>query len=180
MSRAKEHMFNDGELNEWGKLSVAQRLFILEYSRSNDLKKAADAAGYSEKYAARLLENKQIAAIIAENAESSEEILKKRIIDEWASIAFADMGKYLEFSSDADGRAIVELRNSLSCGDTRPICELSQAANGTFKLKLYDKQTALLQLSKLLQLDTESDLAGKEDEKNINIQLKGEVRDWAK
>ncbi len=76
MSRSEEHTFTENKLNG---MSKAQRLFILEYSLSGNLKKAAEAAGYSESYAKRLLDNKRIAAVIAENSECEEEKLKKRI-----------------------------------------------------------------------------------------------------
>lgn len=158
-------------------MSAAKRVFVFEYCESGDLKKAAGAAGYGEKYAKRLLKEKDVAALIEERREKSDERLKRKVIEEWASIAFADVGDYLDFSSDCDGKTVITLKDSSKCGDTRAVCEVGNAANGTVKLKLYDKENALLQLSKLLENG-----GGKEENEDntINVELAGEVKEWAK
>lgn len=168
MSRSKEHMFNKNS---------AREIFISKYAESSDLNAAAAAAGYTQKYAKSLLKDLGIISEIEKLKKNDDESLRAKVIEEWASIAFADMGDYLEFSSDCDGKAVIALKDSSLCTDTRAVCELGQATNGTFKLKLYDKENALLQLSKLLGM---YDGKKEDTESTINVELKDGVEKWAK
>lgn len=169
MSRSKEHMFTK---------NGAREVFISKYAESYDLKAAADAAGYTLRYAKSLLNDSEVCAEIERLKNDTQSKLKEKVLEEWASIAFADMGGYLDFSSDCDGRAVISLKDSSVCSDTRAVCELAQASNGTFKLKLYDKENALLQLSKLLGMYDEN--KSSDEENTISVELKGDIREWAK
>lgn len=84
-------------------LTLQQQMFVAEYTVHFDGKRAALAAGYSEKSAQtqsyQLLQNPKIQKAITQTMQEygdTHAILKQRIINELSLIAFSDFAEYVE------------------------------------------------------------------------------------
>ncbi len=84
-------------------------------------------------------------------AEEDSIEMRRKIIDEWRAIAFADIRTYYNFTPKGRGRAKeIEITiKDLTNLDTRAIQEIGYDTKGRPKLKLYDRQKALEQLALL-------------------------------
>ena len=65
-------------------------------------------------------------------------ITREKVIDAIASIAFDDIGNYLSYTTDAEGKTTLQVRDS-SCVDTRNIQEVSVGRDGRLTFKLYSR-----------------------------------------
>jgi len=142
--------------------------FALEYMRDCVGTQAAIRAGYSRTSAGQrafeLLQDPRVQAIIAEErAKLAEEleITSEAIARELAALAFANLGDYYE----QDQRGNLRLRiDELTPRQRAAISELTVEKTGTtdtrHKIKLHDKQQALVNLAKLLGFFSERHLHG--------------------
>lgn len=102
---------------------------------------------------------------VIKRAEEKAIITAEEIIQGIADIAKDDISNYLDFKTekvvvayDDDGkpimdyRTIVDLKDSKTI-DTKNISEVSIGTNGTFKFKLYCKDTALYKLAEIFGLN---------------------------
>jgi len=124
--------------------------------------RAARDVGYADKSASvegsRLLANADVQADITRQrailAERSN-VTPERIVTELAVIAFSDLGDYIRIHPH--GTASIELGN-IPPGATRAIASLDTETNRTaigrqtmkVRIKLHDKQAALVSLAKML------------------------------
>ena len=138
--------------------------------------RAARAVGYAPKSASvegsRLLANAEVQAeITRQRAILMEEfsVTPERIVAELAEIAFSDLGDYIRIHPD--GTASIELGN-MPTGATRAIASLNTDATRTatgrqtakIRIKLHDKQAALVSLAKIFGVMTG-------DGVNVNVSL---------
>lgn len=79
-------------------------------------------------------------------------ITREKVIDAIASIAFDDIGNYLSYTTDAEGKTTLQVRDS-SCVDTRNIQEVSVGRDGRLTFKLYSRERALYRLVDLVEPD---------------------------
>lgn len=136
-----------------------QRAFIREYLVDLNGAQAAIRAGYSteraRKTAYELLRHPAIREEVQKAMDERAEevgITAERVLREVASIAFDDIGNYLEFRTNEES-GIVELAiKDSETIDTKNISEISLSKEGTFKFKLYCKDRALELLGKHLKL----------------------------
>jgi phage terminase small subunit len=141
------------------KLTDKQQNFVEEYLIDLNATQAAIRAGYSEKTARsqgqRLLTNvdieKAIQKAMAERSKRTN-INADNVLREIAHTAFDDIGNYLSFHPDADSPygVRIDIKDSGEV-DTRNISEVSIGKDG-FKFKLYNKDSALVNLAKHLGL----------------------------
>lgn len=128
------------------------KLFALYYIQSFSPQQAALQAGYSKKTAAvagkYLMKDKRVLKII----EEVKAVINKKlfidsydIIQEYISIAFADITDYVEFNGP-----MVLLKNS-ELVDGKLISEVKQGKDG-ITIKMHDKMKALEKLEKLLDV----------------------------
>lgn len=102
---------------------------------------------------------------LLKSAEETTLVTAEKVIKEIASIAFDDISNYLEFRTEKvvvdydengepifDYKTIVELKNSKDI-NTKNISQVSIGPNGTFKFKMYCRDTALYKLADILGLD---------------------------
>jgi len=140
--------------------------FVREYLRDLNASRAARAAGYAAKSASvegsRLLGNAEVQAeITRQRAILIEEsnVTPESIVADLAVIAFSDLGDYIRIHPD--GTASIELGN-MPTGATRAIASLNTDATRTatgrqtakIRIKLHDKQAALVSLAKIFGLLT--------------------------
>jgi phage terminase small subunit len=154
-------------------LNPKEAAFVQQYLIDSNGKRAAIAAGYKEKsaesMASQLLKRPHIAAAYAAakgKQVAKLEITAERILAELAKIGFSDIRKVARFKPSSvedvdmtkDGIKItrhvsshVEVTDSDDLDDDTAgaISEVSQTKDGV-KVKLYDKQQALIQLGKHL------------------------------
>jgi len=159
-------------------LTARQHRFVDEYLVDLNATQAAIRAGYSQKYAGqnadKLLKNTNIAdAIQARRAKVSEklEITQERVLQELAAIAFADATDYVNVEMErANEWGIHPItgevcwlptgwRQYVKVIDTKDLPKQKRAALAGIKqglhgieIKLHDKQRALEQLGKHLNL----------------------------
>lgn len=167
-------------------LTSKQARFVDEYMVDMNATQAAIRAGYSAKTAGdigrQLLRKTPVAVAIAERQRVLSErsgITAERVIDELAKIGFSDIRKLVKWRSNAtvvgedpdtgaeQMRAFneVEIVDSSQIDDrtAAAISEVSQSKEGTLRVKLYDKQAALVSLGKHLGLFKEKvEVTGKD------------------
>jgi len=148
-------------------MTPKQSAFVREYLAGGlNATQAAIRAGYSEATAysqgERLLRHVEVAGAISE-AQSERarrlEITADRVAQEYARIAFANVGDVLEFGPD--GVTIREMAD-LTPDQLAAIAEVSETktqAGGTVRVKQHDKLGALNALAKLLGLNAPDKLA---------------------
>lgn len=140
------------------KLNDRQLKFCEEYIIDLNAKRAAIAAGYSEKtaevQASNLLRNIKVAEkvqALMNNRSKRTEITADKVLQEIAAIAFADAKEL--FDQDGNMRPLDEI------ADTTAISEVTKTTmkNGNVKqsIKTYDKLRALELLGKHLVLFTD-------------------------
>ncbi len=158
-------------------LTAKQQRFVEEYLIDLNATQAAIRAGYSAKTAEQqghqLLKKTLVAAAIAEaQAARTErtEITQDMVLKELARIGFSDMRKLLRWTGNMpkmDLEAaedtgdvnisvanVVQLYDSEAIDDDIAACisEISQTKDGALKVKLHDKQAALVNLGRHLGL----------------------------
>ena len=79
-------------------------------------------------------------------------LTRERVIDAIASIAFDDIGKYLSYETDAEGRTALHVKDS-SCVNTQNVQEVSVGRDGRLTFKLYSRERALYRLVELVEPD---------------------------
>lgn len=154
-------------------LTPKQEKFIQEYLIDLNATQAAIRAGYSENVAKEIgYENLTKPHIKSEIDKRLKELTEKAgvtaeaVIKELAHIAFDDIGNYLSYSQDEEGKINVKFKNSKTI-DTRNISEVSIGRDGQFKFKLYCKDNALIQLGKNLGLFEEK-ISANINSNNVN------------
>ncbi len=131
-----------------GEMTPKQKRFADEYMIDLNATAAAIRAGYSAKTAceqgARLLANVKIADYIKQRMAERErrtEITQDRVVQELATIAFADMADFVQVVDD--GSEVVALELDKIPPDKRgAIASIKQGANG-IEVRLNDKVKAL-------------------------------------
>jgi phage terminase small subunit len=156
-------------------MTPKQEAFVREYLIDLNATQAAIRAGYSpataNEQASRLLANVSVAAAVqeAKNKRAARtEITQDRVLAELAKIGFADMRKLLRWTGNAtrfdEGSAeetgdveisvanFVQLFDSDTLDDDIAACiaEVSQTREGVLKVKLHDKQAALVSIGRHL------------------------------
>ncbi len=144
-------------------LSNRESAFVSAFAASGDGRAAAIAAGYApsraQSTAQRLLKKPVIVALLASrdkappqqqsnNSAGRPKSSINRIIEEYASIAFADIRDYLSFS--VDGVRVVA-SEELNESAARAIAEMQEVRNSSgvsVKIKLHDKRAALDSLAR--------------------------------
>jgi phage terminase small subunit len=133
-----------------------QQRFVLEYLQDANLTQAAIRAGYRPRWAhsgnvVRLAGRPDVrAALAAEIAARARRtgILPDRVLDELVRIAFAEIGRIVEWRPDG---ALLKPRESLSPDDTAAIAEMALDDQGRIvTLRLHDKEAALAVLARRL------------------------------
>lgn len=156
------------------KLTERERLFVLHYLKTFNITQAAINAGYA-KTSAHTKGNvifkrspiqdavKEIRAIV-----SKEIVIQAHdILNEYISIAFADITNYLSF--DEKG---ITLKDSNQV-DGRLIQEVKQGKDGV-NIKLVDKMKALDKLEKLFEIIPDRRLELDRDKFNLTKELAGQ------
>jgi phage terminase small subunit len=155
-------------------LNDKQRRFVEEYLVDLNATQAAIRAGYSQKTAASVghenLRKPEIQSAIAEGQRLRSErtgITADRVVQELAKIGFADIRKVVNWRSnvtevglsdpDTDEPVLrsfneVTLTASTDIDDDTAgaISEVSQTKDGALKIKMHDKQAALVNLGRHL------------------------------
>jgi phage terminase small subunit len=158
-------------------MTPKQQRFVEEYLIDLNATAAYRRAGYTatgnaaEVNAARLLRNAKVAeAITAAQDSRSErtEITQDMVLRELAKIGFSDMRKLLKWGGTIDGfdetaaeengevrlsvANLVQLFDSDELDDDTAACvsEISQTKDGALKVKLHDKQAALVNIGRHL------------------------------
>lgn len=153
-------------------LTPKQQRFVEEYLVDLNATQAAIRAGYSERTARQIgdenLSKPDIAsAIKAAMAERSErtEITQDMVLSELAKIGFADIRKAVVWRAnvtgmvqDDDGSERLAVTNEVQLVDSDKlddatagaVAEISQNAQGGLKIKLHDKQAALVNIGRHL------------------------------
>ena len=153
------------------KLTPKQKMFCLEYLVDLNAKQAAIRAGYSEKtakiIACQNLTKLNLQEYIQKLMKEREEKTSKNgldVIEELIKIGFADITQYAEITTKLislgkrkikgrmqevfDHRQFIRLKDTDEWTETTAIQELSSNKDGTLKIKLYDKRSALTDLGK--------------------------------
>lgn len=156
-------------------LTPKQQRFVSEYLIDLNATQAATRAGYSPHTAneqgARLLANVSVALAVAEAQQARSErteITQDMVIAELAKIGFADMRKLLKWTgnqtkmnieaAEESGEVEISVANLVTLFDSDElgddivgaISEISQTKEGALKIKLHDKQAALVNIGKHL------------------------------
>jgi phage terminase small subunit len=152
-------------------LTPKQSLFVAEYLIDLNATRAAKSAGYSDKTAysqgQRLLNNVEVAAVIAEKTKKRMdklEITADRVLKELAALGFSNMGDYMEVTED--GKGFDFAFGNLTREQMAAIQEITVDTTGGAndgerrlvlrnKFKLGDKRGSLELLGKHLQLFTD-------------------------
>lgn len=102
---------------------------------------------------------------LIQESEDSCILEAKDIIRELKNIAFDDISNYLDFKTvktviayDDDGEPIIDYKIQIDIKDskgidTKNIYEVSLAANGAFRFKMYDRAAALYKLAEIFGLN---------------------------
>lgn len=156
-----------------------QKAFVREYLIDLNATQAAIRAGYSAKDAdvqgPRLLGNVGVAAAIADAQHERSrrtDITADMVIKELAKIGFADMRKLLKWTgnlprmdiekAELTGEVEISAANFVRLFDSDElddnivgaIAEISQTKDGALKVKLHDKQAALVNIGRHLGMFT--------------------------
>jgi len=162
------------------KLTLKQEKFVQELikgkSQRNAYKAAYNAKRMSnnsiDREASILLKNPKVSqrynelkSKVIKKAEDKAIITAEEIIKEITSIAKDDISNYLDFRTervvvdhDDEGRPITGYRTIVDLKDskdieTKNISEVSIGGNGTFKFKMYCRDTALYKLAEIFGLN---------------------------
>jgi phage terminase small subunit len=160
-------------------MTPKQQRFVEEYLIDLNATQAAIRAGYSDDTAysqgQRLLKNVEVAAAIAEaqgDRSVRTEITADLVLKELAKIGFADMRKLLKWTgnlprmdidrAEETGEVEISAANFVRLFDSDEldddivgaISEISQTKEGALKVKLHDKQAALVNIGRHLGMFT--------------------------
>lgn len=153
-------------------MTSKQRLFVHEYMVDKNKTAAYKRAGYTGQginantAACALFRNVQVSAAIQilENAQLNEtKITAKRVLEEMAKSAFADLHDYLDWTSNG---VTLKPKSDLTRDQTAAIAEISVVPGkygDTVKFKLNNKEKNLEMLARHLKLLT-GDQIDEEDE----------------
>ncbi len=155
------------------KLSEKQKRFVHEYLVDLNATQAAIRAGYSKKTAEVIgyenLRKPQIAEEIAkqqEKLQSKLEITQQKVLEELASIAFANGTDFVSVTSN--GLINVKATSKVPKEKLPAIAGIKYTANGLgVEIKLHDKVRALELLGKHLGVFDNSGNGAAEQENNI-------------
>lgn len=150
-------------------LTPRKRRMIDGYVRTGTYVGAAEASGYSQATCKKYIENdKAVRKAIGEMVDQAaliSGVTLERVLQEYARLAFSDVGEIadlLKFDDDPD--AALELLADLPADITAAISEISfsrkhettnddkEFVTGAFKVKFYDKKSALTDLGRMLSL----------------------------
>lgn len=145
-------------------LDHRRRVFVAEYSKTPDGKKAALAAGYKTDVSRALLQEPEVALAIEENLRRRESTIQRdaeAVLDELARVGFSDLRKV--FSPDGGLLPVSEwpedISRAVSSVEVEELFEGSgkerQQVGWTKKVKLWPKTEALSLLGKNLKLFTD-------------------------
>ncbi len=162
-------------MSERKPLNEKQRRFVEEYLIDLNATQAATRAGYSPRTAneqgARLLAHVSVAQAIRDALDrrsARTEITQDMVLAELAKIGFADMRKLLKWTGNLPRMDLIEAEESgeveitaanfvrlfdseeLDDDIVGAIAEISQTKDGALKVKLHDKQAALVNIGKHL------------------------------
>jgi phage terminase small subunit len=162
------------------KLTPRQQRFVEEYLVDLNAAQAAKRAGYSKKniwvIGYENLRKPAIADAIRQALDERSErtqVTQDRVILELARIAFADIGRFLQYSQ---GEVTVEPLDQLSADDRAAIAQVDVTAhaNGerTVRLKFYSKLHALYVLAKHLGMLIERKVVSGVDRGPITLAAK--------
>ena len=144
-------------------LTAKQKAFVAEYLIDLNAKQAAIRAGYSAKTAkdigcqnlAKLDIQKALKEAMDKRSERTE-ITQDMVLNELAVIGFSDMENYVDFGPN--GVTLKELAD-MPKTHSRAISEVTHnftsEGGGSVKFKLYDKQSALVNMGKHLGMFTD-------------------------
>ncbi|HJR82566.1 MAG TPA: terminase small subunit [Sphingomicrobium sp.] len=160
-------------------LTAKEAAFVAEYLIDLNATQAAIRAGYSEKTAGAIgaenLKKPHIAAAIADAMDARAKrtlVTADRVVRELAKIGFADIRRVVNWTGNQPGMDVeaceedeeveitaanfVRLFDSAEIADDMAgaIAEISQTKDGMVKVKLHDKQAALVNLGKHLGMFT--------------------------
>jgi phage terminase small subunit len=132
------------------------RRFVEEYMKDFDATNAAMRVGYARTSAYansyRLLRHPEIAAAVERAMAARKKRIgatADRVVEEYARIAFADIRRVFDWD---DGGKNLRVKTGLSADDAASIREVERSADGSVKLKLYDKKASLDALARHLGL----------------------------
>lgn len=182
-------------------LTVKQEKFVQELIKGKSQREAYKAAYNAKNMADNTIDVKasqllkkdkvraryeQLRGKVIKRTEEKAIITAEEIIKEITSIAKDDISNYLDFRTekvfigyDKDGkpvsdyRPIVDMKDSRTI-DTKNVSQVSLGANGSFKFKMYNRDTALYKLAEIFGLNKiqqdKQKLAEErfQEEKNIN------------
>ena len=149
------------------KLTAKQAAFVREYLIDNNATQAAIRAGYSRKTAysqgQRLLKNVEVAAAVARRQaelQKRAEIKAEAVVQELAKLGFANMGDYIQVTSDGDPYIDLSRLTSKQAAAVQEVM-VDEFVEGRgqnkrevrrVRIKLADKEKALRDLAKHLGL----------------------------
>ena len=161
-------------------LNDKQARFVEEYPIDLNATQAAIRAGYSAKTAysqgQRLLKHVEVSQAISDalsQRSQRTEITQDRVLQELAKIGFADTRKLLrwtgnlpqmnEEAAEESGEVEISVANFVQLFDSDEldddiaacISEISQTKDGALKVKLHDKQAALVSIGRHLGMFTD-------------------------
>lgn len=151
------------------KLTAKERAFVEEYLVDLNGTQAAIRAKYSPKSAAVIasenLRKPHIAAAIERALAERPGVTRARVVEELAAIAFSDVRKVADWGIATVvktrgkkrrrvqvSRLTLHESSGLEPSEAAAISEVSQAANGTLRIKLHDKAAALDKLARVLAM----------------------------
>lgn len=161
-------------------LTLKQEKFVQELIKGRSQREAYKTAYNAKKMsdnaidveASKLLKNPKVTlrynelkSKVIKRAEDKAIITAEEIIKEITSIAKDDISNYLDFKTEkvfigydeegnpiSDYRTIVDLKDSKDI-ETKNVSEVSIGTNGTFKFKMYCRDTALYKLAEIFGLN---------------------------
>lgn len=167
------------------KLTARQKAFVNEYLIDLNATQAAIRAGYSQKTAAeqatRLLTNVNIQDNLQKRMSDREkrtEITQDMILNELASVAFANGTDYATITPDEMGAAEVQFKptDTLTKEKKAAISGIKTSQTG-IEVKLCDKMKALELLGKHLGMFNDK-IADKNND--VTVIINGNAGDWSK
>jgi len=173
-------------------LSPLQRRFVEEYLLDCNALAAARRAGYSERTAGpisvQLMAKDKISRAIREAMDGRSQRLRisaDRVLLELARIAFSDIGRIIDWSGDA---LTVEPPGRLYDDDRAAISEITVISGDrrrerglAIKVKLHDKQQALMMLARHLRLWGPNAIQNVESPSATAERIRNMIREkWAK
>lgn len=168
------------------------RFYIETGNASEAYRRAYDASGMKDAVihvkASELLDNGKITVRIAElqaDHRKRHEVTVDRLVQELASIAFANSGDYFEWGPTG---VRVKPSSELTAQQRAVVCEVSQTVTdkgGTIRVKLSDKQAAIDKLAKHLGMFVERKEVGAPgafadmENDELNQSLRDQIKDIA-